>query len=334
MGLRHADTWGRRRRSLDLCALLCLLVVSVASAAEDVYQETRGPFTIHYGPRTRVDLDRIIDFLTAGREQLCGALGLEDPRPVDVTLCETAGEFDEALGFDAPWFYAGVAFADEREMVINLPVAALELKQVLTHELCHIYLSDALGDRLAVVPRWMNEAIAKSLSDEWNESEDILLRDAVLAGHLLDFEQIERSFPAEHRASTIAYAQSATFLEFAESRYGPGVLGRYLAGVRGGRSHGAALTDACGVPLTVVQEEWLTYLRKHYRKVLLLYRIDELIFFVMAVLVVAAVIATVRRRRRWEASQSHADRELPPSMVSPEHPRPCQDRQGKRRIHS
>lgn len=297
-----------RGASLGAVFLVGLLCADPGAAdlpgpPQELLEETRGAFTLRYSPRRRVLLDGVFKHLMAERDRVSAELGAEAPPPVTVIMCETPGEFDDTVGYDAPWYVAGVARSDRRLIVLEMDVALGDLDDVLTHELCHIYLADALGARLDAVPLWMNEAIAKRISGDWTEADTIVMRDAVLGGKLLDFRDIERRFPAHHRSSSIAYAQSATLLEFAEQKAGPGVAPAYVDAIRQGQTHEEALALAAGMPLDQLEEEWLAYLREHYRGMLVLYRVDELIFSFMGLLLVVAVVVTVRRRRRWNRAR-------------------------------
>lgn len=287
-----------------LSALLLWVAAPVGGVfAAGTYEESRDGFTIQYHARRHSATDGIFRVLVEAREAVSGRLGVEAPPPVKLQLCESAREFHESIGLRVPWYVAAVALPDERRIAVEWDIAFPSLRQVLAHELCHIYLHDLLGARAPAVPLWMEEAIAKHVSGEWTEGDEVVLQEAVLGGRLLGFESIEQDFPSQHRAATVAYAQSATFLAFAEQQHGPLVLRTYLDGVRGGLDHREALEAATGRDLGSLEAEWKEYLRLRFRRRMVADRVDELIFSFMAVLLVACAGVVWARRRRWLAEQ-------------------------------
>ena len=290
-------------RAVVSALLLLVAMLGGAGSAAEPYEESRDGFTVLYHARRRSAIGEIFRVLGEAREAVCGRLGIEAPPAVTLRFCESAREFHESIGLRVPWYVAAVAVPGERRVAVEWDIAFPNLRRVLAHELCHIYLHDSLGERAEVVPLWMEEAVAKHVSGEWTESDEVVLQEAVLGGKLLGFESIERDFPSQHRAATVAYAQSATFLAFAEERHGPQVLGAYLDGVRGGLGHREALEAAAGRDLDSLEAEWREYLRHRFRRRMLADRVDELIFSAMALLLLVCAGVVWARRRRWSAGQ-------------------------------
>lgn len=290
-------------RSVAFALLLSVALPAGAGSATEPFEMSRDGFTIQYHARRRSATGEIFRVLSEARAAVSARLGTEAPPPVTVRFCESAQEFHESIGLRVPWYVAAVALPEERRIAVEWDVAFPSLRQVLAHELCHIYLHESLGPHARAVPLWMEEAIAKHVSGEWTESDEVVLQEAVLGGKLLGFGSIERDFPSQHRAATVAYAQSATFLAFAEQRHGPLVLRAYLDGVRGALGHREALEAATGRDLDSLEAEWKEYLRLRFRRRMLADRVDELIFSFMAVLLLVCAGVVWVRRRRWLAEQ-------------------------------
>ena len=258
----------------------------------------------------------------AGRAQAALAAIAEDlpglpvPRHVEVRLVKRAEDLSRAAppGRGAPPWAIGVAYPDQGIVVAAFrrgPLPA-DLDSVVTHELAHLALGAALGDR---APRWLHEGFAYLHSSDFSLDRTRTLTGMAWSGDVIPLAQLDRSFPAEENAAARAYAQSYDLISFLARR------GRYsaveddgnrwpfrqfLVSVAGGASLDEAARGAFAADMRELFDEWRGSLRQRY----LLVPAGMLGMLVWVLAAVLLVLAFLRKRRlgratmaRWEAEE-------------------------------
>ncbi|NVB81019.1 MAG: hypothetical protein HOV81_21665 [Kofleriaceae bacterium] len=201
-------------------------------------------------------------------------LELPTPRHIRVQLVRDSSSLPSVApeGRGAPPWAIGVAYPDLGiiSVAIRRGSSVTDPEQTLRHELAHVALGAAIGDR---APHWLHEGFAYQHSAEWAWERTETLAGMAWFGGIVPLEQLDASFPAEESPAHRAYAQSYDFVGFL-SRRGRWEdtaddgdrwpFRRFLTMVGQGVSLNDAAKKAYGKPLGELFEEWREDLSKRY----------------------------------------------------------------------
>ncbi|MCO4769418.1 MAG: hypothetical protein KDA24_05260 [Deltaproteobacteria bacterium] len=249
------------RRFLPTAVLLLALALpSFASAAPPTapgYESlTAGSLRFHFRAKDEGIAAVLAARGPAALSSIASKTGIESPRVIDVVLSPTFAEFAAAQPGTPPSWAAGTAYWERGEVYLRsrMPhVGADPIDKVFVHELVHVVLGRAFGDR--EIPRWLNEGSAKLFAGEMDAQGHATLVQAALGGALLDLEDITHRWPRSPGRAGLAYAQSSDFVAYLADR-GEDVLPRLIAELSSGVSVDAALERATGQRLSALEDAW------------------------------------------------------------------------------
>jgi hypothetical protein len=254
--------------------------------------------------------------LTAIGEDLAG---LPVPERAEIRIVEQSSDMSRAApaGAGVPRWAAGIAFPEDGVVVVAEWNGGnkLDVDGTVDHELAHLALGAALGDR---APRWLHEGFAYQYSKDWSWDRGETLAGMAWFGSVIPLDQLDIGFPAEELPASRAYAESYDFVTFLArrgrfddasddgDRY---PFRRFLAEVARTGDVNAASTLAYGRPLGSLFDEWRHELKQRY----LFMPIGVLLFSIWLFAVLLLVLAWRRRRRQnrsklaeWEAIERAA----------------------------
>jgi hypothetical protein len=207
----------------------------------------------------------------------------------------------------------GVAYSALHLVIISLrdpkTAEAVDLPEVLKHELVHVGLFDATQGHH--IPRWFNEGLAVNLSGESHVARLRTLWDATLSKTLIPLDDLDKSFPDDAQKVGIAYAESADFVRFLMRDEDRSRFGSLIERVRKGAPFDRALSDAYADSTRKLEYQWHEELEKRFSFWPMLTGSSMLWAIIMGML----VVAWVRRRRksketlaRWAKEEAEEDR--------------------------
>lgn len=282
--------------------------------------------------QARALADSAEDALTKIRADL---VDLPVPNHIEVRLVRDAADLAGVApaGRGAPAWAVGVAYPDLGVISIALRRGAtiVDAESTLKHELGHIALGVALGDK---APHWLHEGFAYQHAGEWSWDRMETLAGMAWFGGIVPIEDLDRSFPAEELPAHRAYAQSYDFVGYLSRR------GRYedknddgdrwpfrrfltIVGQTGDMN--AAAKTAFGRPLHELFEEWREDLTSRYM-------LAPIGLFGLALWILCAlllVIAWIRKKRhnskrmtKWDEDEKREDAAIAAAMAALQPPRP------------
>jgi hypothetical protein len=223
-------------------------------------------FTFH--PSTRERIEPLIAEADRVRSELADRLGQPVLKSVRVDIARTAGEMETLAPVGAPYpaYAEGVAYSGLGLVLLTLnPRHAnpnYDLKQVFRHELAHIALHDAVGDR--EVPRWFNEGFAVLASGETSFDRMWELYTATLSDRLIPLSDVERSFPSDESKASVAYAEAVDVVRFLVRREEAHRFRSLVQGLRDGHDLDHAMRSAYAIDLATLEHEWREDVAKRY----------------------------------------------------------------------
>lgn len=152
--------------------------------------------------------------------------------PIRVVLATA----DSPFAHQAPDWAAGYAVG-QANLIVMFPARVLSypydsLEEVLIHEVVHILVAHAARGR--PVPRWFDEGLATTASDDWGVEDRMRLLWATLAEAHVSLMQVDRLFQQDAASARRAYVLAGAFVRDLLKTYGRQVPRRILAGVRNG----------------------------------------------------------------------------------------------------
>jgi len=240
---------------------------------------------------------------------------LPRPRTIHIQLVRDAASIADVApgGRGAPRYAIGVTYPDLGVVTIAMRRGAqvVDPIETLDHELGHVALGAALGDR---APHWLHEGFAYQHSAEasWDRTET--LAGMAWFGGIVPLDNLDGAFPAQESPANRAYAESYDFVGYL-SRRGRWEDGgdqgdrypfrRFLAEIGHGATLDQAAVRAFGKPLHALFDEWRDSLHNRY----LLAPIGLLGLAVWILCALLLAYAWARRRRQNRRRLAQWDRE-------------------------
>ncbi|HTJ41115.1 MAG TPA: hypothetical protein VL463_03440 [Kofleriaceae bacterium] len=228
--------------------------------------------------------------------------GLAVPGHVEVRLVRDARDLARAAprGRGAPEWAAGVAYPDLGVVVVALARGGdpLDLDGTTSHEMAHLALGAALGDR---APHWLHEGFAWQHSPtDFGDSRVTTLVGMTWFGSTIPLDELDRSFPAGELPASRAYAESYELVQFLAERgrwddqsdHGDRVpFRKFLRNLAHGEDLDLAAKHAFGRPMSSLFDEWESDLKNRYLWV-------PVELFGLLLWLVAALLLVLAWRRR------------------------------------
>jgi hypothetical protein len=177
----------------------------------------------------------------------------------------------------------------------------------LRHELAHIALGAALGDR---APHWLHEGFAYQHAGEWSWERAETLAGMAWTHSIIPLGELDDTFPRDEQPANRAYAESYDFVGYL-SRRGRWEdtsddgdrwpFRRFLRDVGHGIDLDTAAVSAFGKPLRLLFEEWRADLSNRYA--LMPIGLLGLMLWILCALLLAAAWWRRRRQNRRRLAQ-------------------------------
>jgi hypothetical protein len=289
---------------------------TVPALPPDFRSRMTGRVKLAFHPQDEGIAGRLSAGLPKALRVVADELGVARDQALEIRIARSPAELARLAPESAPppAYAVGVAYPALGLIVLSVvdPQSFFppNLSDVLTHELSHILLYRAAGQK--PLPLWFIEGLAVHQAGEQRLSRVQTLWEAAVVDDILTTAELSQRFPTRPRQVNLAYAESADLVEYLlRSEANRTYLVSLLREVKQGRSFEQALLSAYGVDLPYLEHEWRRSLGERYR-VLPMVLTGTALWGGIAVLV---VIAFIRRRRdqrhklsRWAEEEAREDR--------------------------
>ncbi len=282
-------------------ALMLILAPALAPASGAVYGRTLTTDYFRF-EFTKAD-SKIAQLLAKHAEGIRGDLtyliGYDYKLVTRVVIAPDTESYREAQPrVHVPEWSVGAAFAGENLIVLLSPRAArganksIEPLTVFKHEMSHIILGRALMGRR--IPRWLDEGVAKLVSETWSSRKSLDMTVAILAGKKIPLHKLVRSWPKGEKAARIAYLESHAFADYL---FRKAAIRDVVKSLRRGESVEEALFHATGVGILDLERLFDEFLDENYTWINIMAD-SRLIWSSMSLLFILVFIVTYFKNKR------------------------------------
>jgi hypothetical protein len=241
--------------------------VALGPAVSVTYTDTRFAWQTASGSLVRVHWyvgdaafgRRALAIAEAGIAKAEALFGVTETEPVDFFVYADQQAFYDILGPGTRENVGGEAHPDLRTLyalitpdVINAPWVGT----VIPHELTHLVFDTAVGNPFHSPPPWFNEGLAVYLSQGYDSTDRGLVRDAVAGRQLIPLTALGQ-FPTQRERFSLAYAESASAIDYLVRSRGRSTLQHLIALYATGVTDDEAFQGALGVTVVAFGDGWL-----------------------------------------------------------------------------
>lgn len=250
-----------------------------------------------------------LDVALQATDRLQQEFFLPAPEQVRIYLYPSLAELRSALRLaGGPWAsgHAQPALGVVLLAVPPGPEARLEIERSVPHELAHLMLYQRMGDAYDNLPAWLNEGLATLVEGSPNPDHRISLQAAAEREAFLPLASLCAAFPGDTEQAVLAYAQSASLVQYVRDIYGTGALVALLDAYQEGASCAGGVERVLRRPITTLEQEWTRSLFQGQQLASL--PLDPLLPWLLlllpVLLVVLGALLPLRRARRVEGTSA------------------------------
>ena len=228
---------------------------------------------LHYEPEFEDLADRAVEYLEEAYGHISALMRHELSTKPPIVIFKSHYEFQQTNIIQAflPPGVAGFAEPLRYRMVIPFNGDLNDFRNVLTHELMHIFQYDIvnrgpvrrISNPIARPPTWIMEGLAEYSTEEMNTIDEMVLRDAVLTDRLIPLEVMDSSWNYLPNPF-LAYKQSHSLMEYLAANFGPEKVSRILRVWDQQTDTDRLLERLIDMDMSTLDERWQAHLRKRY----------------------------------------------------------------------
>ncbi|MCH7662526.1 MAG: hypothetical protein IH859_01485 [Chloroflexi bacterium] len=246
------------------------------------------------------------EILNAARnllEKSTDLLDLPAVEDINIYVYTNAEDLHYALNLSGQFWIAGHADPGLGVALVSIqpgPEQSLEIGRQIPHEIAHLLLYQTLGDGYANLPTWLNEGFASHIERVPNIDYLRSVQQARESGSLIPLSDLCTSFPTDAASAGLAYAQSASFVNYLYEESGPDAIKSLLTDYASGLSCEHGTTAVFGSSLSQLERAWKDTLLPGNNASSIL--ADAITWLTMIVLILASptvviILSNLRRRR-------------------------------------
>lgn len=223
-------------------------------------------------------------------------------------IVDSEDEFERYVGQSIPKWASGVTIFPAGVIVVkstNLVKSTLrDYKETVAHELIHGLQGNIVP--LNLTPVWFNEGLAVYFTKEYNLRDKVILSRAIMKNRLIPLDRLSNVLEFNHQKAELAYAESASVIEFLVNVYGAEIIGEIFKKMQTGYGFMKSIELITGIEYSRFESLWKDYTSSSY-KFLFLLDIQYILWLIIPLLVIFAYFAKRLRNKRivdnWELEE-------------------------------
>jgi hypothetical protein len=251
-------------------------------------------------PRAEHLASRVAAAVDQATPSIAPLVGAQDLRPLRAYVYSDRDSFRQAAHLPRRSTIVGIATFPEEVIHIDGTGMLASIEKIVPHEVGHVLLARALGPALRALPRWTNEGIAEYVAGERASQVDPVALRAIGRGSALDIAELDAAIRSGGPRTTLAYAQSASLVNFLVAERGEKVIADLLRTLRATHTFDTALEQTTGLPLPELESAWRTSLAHRWRWPLLFQSGAPFFVLMLLLFLVGLLRHFLRRHRRQE----------------------------------
>lgn len=173
--------------------------------------------------------------------------------------------------FDIPEGVGGFFEFLKGRVVLPSDGSLTRFRRVLRHELVHVFTSSKLNSSIVLhkkfnhpgVPLWFTEGLAEVWSGDPDNMAEMVMRDAVISGHLVPLAEIWRI-----QGTYFMYKESENLLNYIIEAYGEEKILQLLENAWKSPNFEKVFEATIGLDYKAFDQQWTYYLKKKYYPIL------------------------------------------------------------------
>jgi len=222
---------------------------------------------------------------------------------IRIQIVARSADFEEAAGSDLPQWVGAVTLFPQDLMVVRSPDISRstmrEYRKTVVHELIHLLQGQFVP--LNLTPVWFNEGLALYYAGEFGWRERVVISKALVRDQLIPLVKLEQILQFNQPQADLAYAESASIIEFMENVYGDGTAVAILERMREGENFEQAVLKVTNCEYDDLINRWQTYIAKKYNWIFLL-DIQNILWLIIPLIAFLAYWS-IRRRNKVTLEQ-------------------------------
>lgn len=202
----------------------------------------------------------VLNTARAGLRSVSTYLPLIAPPSIRIYIYKSPRDLQAALLSSPNAWVMGHTNPELKVILVSIPADATqqaEMERQLPHEIAHVIIYQLAGSSgYNRLPVWLSEGLASQAELNPNADYAIALERAARANQLLPMESLCNAFPVNASSAYLAYAQSASFVQFYFKQFGSSGLINLISQFQ----HTSACTEgvqaASGASLETLEARW------------------------------------------------------------------------------
>lgn len=201
-----------------------------------------------------------LDIVNDTLPRLAGIIPVDLPEPLRIYIYPSASDLQSSLRLTGRDWVGGHTNPELGVILVtaaNARTAAAELRQSIPHELTHLVLYQAAGGGYANLPLWFDEGLAAIMENDPDPNKAVILEESVTNGTTIPFSELCTAIPLDGRRAVLAYAQSASLIDYIRAEYGNIALNDMVLALADGADCESVSSRVLGISLMALNQDWL-----------------------------------------------------------------------------
>lgn len=216
--------------------------------------------TVWWHAGDREFAQRALDIADSAVVEAAELLGVRDIEPIDFFIYSDGRAFRQALGPATRENVGGEAHPYIRTLFGLIEPRQVDsdwVEELVVHELAHMVFDEAVSNPYGYPPRWLNEGLAVYLTRGYDAGDRAQVAGAARTGTIMPLEGLVGQFPTRAARFGLAYAESASAVDYFVETYGRSTLVELITSFADGRGIDEAFVAATGAPFLAFEDAWL-----------------------------------------------------------------------------